>query len=130
MWTLEPTDEYARRFRKYEKDKKRRRELAAVLHNLDRYVAALNAGVKPLQLLGAGFVHDERQGVVAMGEEGGGKGLAATRLYVYPDTESQVLHLLSLGDKNTQAEDVKTCHRFVAQLRAREAKENGPEETV
>jgi transcriptional regulator with XRE-family HTH domain len=94
MWKLAPTDEYQRRQKRYEKDHPR--ELQAVLDNLDTYFKSLEAGVKPLQIK-HGFLHNETLGVVAIDQKGGGKSLAQTRLYVYPEAETELLHVISLA---------------------------------
>src|SRR5262245_11292227 len=103
MWTLLPSDDYNRRFKWYEK--KRRRELQAILYNLDTFFKALAAGAKPQQVR-AGFVHPEPHGVLAILEKGGGGNLRPTRLYVFPDEDEQVLHLLTIGDKQSQGADI------------------------
>jgi hypothetical protein len=118
MWQLIPTAEYQRRHKRYEKDHPR--ELQAVLSNLDTYKAALDAGTNPLQVR-AGFIHPERRGVVAIDQKGGGPKLAQTRLYVYPETTTETLYVLTLGDKRSQRDDIKYCHWFVEQLRKKEA---------
>lgn len=115
MWTLQPTDEYQRRHKRYEK--KHRRELQAVSDNLDTFLQSLNEGAKPHPLR-FGFLHAEPHGVVAIDQKGGGANLAQTRLYVFPDEHQEVLHVLTLGDKRTQSEDIKYCSSFVLALRA------------
>jgi hypothetical protein len=114
MWKLILTDEYERRHKRYEKDHPR--ELQAVLDNLDTYFKSLEAGIKPLQIR-HGFMHNEPLGVVAIDQKGGGKSLAQTRLYVYPDTEAEVLFVITLGDKCSQKNDLETCRSFVSNLR-------------
>jgi hypothetical protein len=114
MWKLEPSDEYDRRHKRYVKNHPR--ELQAVLDNLDTYFKSLEAGVKPLQI-SHGFMHHEPLGVVAIDQKGGGKSLAQTRLYVYPDTETETLHVITLGDKGSQKDDIATCRTFVQELR-------------
>ena len=114
MWKLAATDGYERRHKRYVKDHPR--ELQAVLDNLDTYVQSLQAGVKPPQIR-HGFMHAEPLGVVAIDQKGGGKSLAQTRLYVYPDTETETLHVISLGDKRSQADDIANCRTFVNDLR-------------
>jgi len=122
MWTIERSDDYERRHRWYEK--KRPRELLAVLSNLDTYFETLAAGVKPLQIK-AGFIHPEPLGVVAIDQKGGGRNLAETRLYVYADIDRQVLHVITLGDKNSQRDDLAACRRFVTNLRKGAPPEHG-----
>ena len=114
MWKLVLTDEYERRHKRYEKDHPR--ELQAVLDNLDTYFKSLEAGIKPLQIR-HGFMHNEPLGVVAIDQKGGGKSLAQTRLYVYPDTEAEILFIITLGDKRSQKNDLETCRSFISNLR-------------
>jgi hypothetical protein len=114
MWVIKRTDEYERRFKLYQK--KHPRELTAVLDNLDTFHQALNSGVKPRQAR-FGFIHVEPSDVLAIDQKGGGAKLAQTRLYVYPDAESEVLYLLTLGDKRSQHQDIENCRHFVEQIR-------------
>ena len=63
MWTLELTDDYIRRLRKFEK--KHPRELKAMLDNLDTFHTALNADAH-VQHVNFGFIHKEPYGVKAI----------------------------------------------------------------
>lgn len=56
------------------------------------------------------------RGIVAIEQKGGGKNLAETRLYVYPDVDAEILYLFTIGDKKSQKTDVKTCQGYVEQL--------------
>ncbi len=113
MWVLEPTDEFLRRRERFEK--KHPRELLAVLDNLDTYFKALVAGAKPQQIR-TGFLHPEPKGVMAIDQKGGGTALKATRLYLFPDETTSVVHLITVGDKQTQPDDIQFCKRFVDRL--------------
>jgi hypothetical protein len=113
MFRLFPTQSYERDLKRYAKN--RPAELKAVLDNLDKYLQSLQAGVKPLQIK-AGFIHPEPQGVIAIDQKGGGKNLAQTRLYVFPDVEAEVLYLIVLGDKNSQKSDIQASREFVNEL--------------
>jgi hypothetical protein len=75
-----------------------------------------NSGKKPKPLI-YGFLHSEPSGVIAIDQTGGRK-VKATRLYVYPDVETETLYLLTLGDKSTQDDDIQDCRRFVKQIKA------------
>ena len=78
---------------------------------------AFQAGLKPLQVTTAfGFVHPEPNGVVSIDQKRGGLNLAQTRLYAYPD-ERKILYLITLGDKPSQAKDIKSCASFIKALR-------------
>jgi hypothetical protein len=121
MWDLRRTEEFERRLKRL--SKRKWRELESVLNNLDTYLGALRAGAKP-QHRPFGFMHPESHGVWALDQKGGGKNLAETRLYVYPDSRVELLHLITLGDKSSQPEDVHFCTEYVAELLIREPLEN------
>jgi hypothetical protein len=125
MWTLEWTDEFRRRYSRYEKNNPR--ELRAVLDNLDTYVLSIQAGAHPL-VRAFGFVHTEPMGVIAIDQKGGGKALAQTRLYVYPDAKAKVLYAVTLGDKRSQSADIQFCREFVASVREQEGGSHEQEE--
>jgi len=122
MWETVPTDKFERELRWY--GKKRPRELAAVIVNLERVVGSLKEGVKPLQLLKLGFVHKETGGVMAVDQKGGGAKLTQTRLYFYVDEIDRVVRVLAIGDKNSQSEDNKICAAHVAALQDQQRLEN------
>ena len=112
MWTLDQTDEYSKRLRKW--PKKYGRELEALIDNLDSLFTALATGVKPEQAKQKfGYVHSEPKGLLAVDQSGGGGGLKASRLYTYPDCDEEVLYALTLGDKDSQSQDIKWCKEWV-----------------
>ena len=119
MWSVSPSDDYVRRHKRYEK--KHTRELSAVLDNLDTLLTALREGAK-VQQVKAGFLHPEPLGVLAIDQKGGGKALAETRLYVYTEEDKEVLHIITLGDKRSQPNDIALCRQFVAELREMKGK--------
>ena len=114
MWSIERTDKFVTRFRRFQK--KHPNETLAVLNNLDTYTRTLNDGVKP-SLIKAGFIHPEPQGVVAIDQRGAKGRLRQTRLYIYAYEHDQVVYLITIGDKNTQKQDLKDCRKFVDDLR-------------
>jgi hypothetical protein len=114
-WQLSATDEYERAYKHYEK--KHPRELRAVLDNLERYLIALCICAHP-QFIVAGYIHPEPKGVKALDQRGKGNGnLAETRLYVFPDEGSCMLHLITIGDKRSQKTDLELAVKFVSQLK-------------
>jgi hypothetical protein len=127
MWKLVETEEYGRRFKRYAKDHPR--ELQAVLDNLDTYFQSLLGGIKPLQIR-HGFLHPEPQGAAAIDQKGGGKNLAQTRLYVFPDPGTETLHMITLGDKRSQKADIATCRAFVDDLRKEKEKADEEENSA
>jgi len=36
---------------------------------------------------------------------------------MFPDIETHILHLLNIGDKNTQSKDINECRKMVAEIR-------------
>jgi hypothetical protein len=128
MWQLQPEDDYLRRAKWFEK--KRLREYEAVAANLKKYFSALTNGARPNQIVGK-FVHPEPGGVKALDQSGSKGKLSQTRLYVFPDEDSFKLHLITLGDKQSQPDDIKTCKNFIASLRAdKEAKNHEQDKDV
>ena len=122
MWKTQPDDEYIRRTRRW--PKKYRRELLAVHNNLDTFLAALNCGAKP-QHAKFGFIHTEPRGVLAIDQKGGGPSLKQTRLYTYPETGTQLVHLITLGDKSSQEADIRYASEFVDHLSQPEEDSDG-----
>jgi hypothetical protein len=110
MWQLEPTTQWERDKKWY--DKKRPQELAAVLHNLGRYLTQLNTAPNP-RAFTAGYIHPEPLGVVAIDQRGGGANLQETRLYVFPDEAQELLHIITIGNKDEQEADIQFCREFV-----------------
>jgi hypothetical protein len=115
MWGILKTDEYERRYKRY--DKKKSKELIAVLSNLDIFLMSLRSGRKP-KPFAYGFLHVEPSDVIAIDQTGNEGKVSATRLYVYPDTETETLYLLTIGDKSSQKDDIQNCKRFVKQIKA------------
>jgi hypothetical protein len=115
MWETDSTEEFDRRVRRFTKNHPR--ELQAVLTNLHRLQKALDEGANP-QNLPLGFIHREARGVLAIDQKGGGSNLAQTRLYVYLDPDSETIHLITLGDKSSQKDDVKFSSQFAESLRS------------
>lgn len=115
MWSLEVTNEFEKKKVKW--PKKHSRELAAVTDNLNKLFLALNSGSTLESVQTFGFVHSEPKGVLAVDQKGGhGAGLKETRLYVYPDKDTQIVHVIILGDKNSQKVDIKYCGEYVQRL--------------
>jgi hypothetical protein len=116
MWTIVAGDDIDRRLRNYKKQWSH--EMKNVFVNLDQVLAALEYGTKPEQLKKLGFVHSEPQGVIAIDQSGKGKRakMKEFRAYLYPDEEDHKLHFIRLGDKTTQAGDLRYCSQYVVGL--------------
>lgn len=128
MWKMQQgAADYGRSQKWFEK--KKPRELAAVLDNLDTFIKGLNEyGLKLEQVRTFGFVHAEPHGILAIDQKGGGRGLAETRLYVYPNQQTETIYLVTLGDKGSQSGDIELCRNFIAELRTHETGTHAPEE--
>jgi hypothetical protein len=113
MWQIRETADYVRT-RKYFA-KKHRNELSAMLDNLDTYVQMLQEGVHPRQIR-LGFTHGETHGAIAIDQRGAVGKPTQTRLYVYPDPDTECLYLITIGDKRSQRDDNATCRQFIVSL--------------
>lgn len=125
MWQLVPTEEFGRRLRRHVK--KHPREAKFTLDNLDTFKRTLDAGTHSQQIR-LTYVHPEPGGVLAITERGAGKNAIPLRLYVYPDNESRILHLLTLGDKASQHEDILSCKAWVKANRTEGEHDHGDRE--
>lgn len=97
-------------------DKKRPAELAAVLRNLARLLEQLNA-LPHCRAAQAGFLHHEPAGIWALDQKGPSRTkLQETRLYVFPVEDNQTLHIITVGNKNSQAADLRCALDFVRTL--------------
>lgn len=114
MWLFEFQDDFDKRRRKW--PKKHKRELLAALNNLDTFAGALIAGQRPAEAR-FGFIHAEPMGVLAIDQKGGGPNLKETRLYIYPDTSTELIHVITIGDKDSQPDDIERCKAFMKELR-------------
>ncbi len=113
-WALVESSFFASKFKRFKK--KHCLEAKAVLNNLDTYLTALQAGAKAV-LIQAGFIHREPQGVVAIDQKGAQGKPKQTRLYVYVVEMNNTLHLITIGDKNSQQRDLADCRKYVTALR-------------
>jgi hypothetical protein len=77
---------------------------------------ALNDGARPEDVK-TSFVHPEPGGVLSITEKGAGRNAIPLRLYIFPDTSTQSVMLLTLGDKETQQDDVQFCTKSLTFLR-------------
>jgi len=113
-WTLRITDKYERKHKHYEK--KNPEILSALANNLNCYHDSLKKNILP-QNITAGFIHSKYpHGIKSIDQSGGERKLKEARLYIYPDTDEEVLYLLTIGDKKSQPGDVKICNAYVKDL--------------
>ncbi|HUT13866.1 MAG TPA: hypothetical protein VMY42_25480 [Thermoguttaceae bacterium] len=122
MWKFERDADYEKRVKRW--PKKHRRELKAMHDNLDTFVGALNRGAMPAHEH-FGFIHDEPKGIKAIDQKGAGAGVKQCRLYIFPDTTTKIVHLITIGDKSSQKADIQYACQFVDSLITREGDTNG-----
>lgn len=79
-------------------------------------MTTLNEGVNPINIK-AGFIHHEPDGIKAIDQKGGKGKLKQCRLYIYPDTSTRLVHVISVGDKTDQKGDINECREYVKPLR-------------
>ncbi len=114
MWRMQIAPDFERAKRHY--DKKHPAELAAVLRNLARLLEQLNA-LPHCRAAQAGFLHHEPAGIWALDQKGPSRTkLQETRLYVFPVEENRTLHIITVGNKNSQATDLRVALSFVRSL--------------
>jgi hypothetical protein len=126
MWKLFATGLYEPVARWYAR--KKANEQKAVERNLEKCLKMLNHGTKPLQLPSLKYVHDEGKGVLAIDESGYKVKTQVTRLYIWCDEAAGLVHLITIGDKHSQRDDIQLAHEYVAeqQRKANEAHESDP----
>ena len=112
-WTVH--DDLAERSRFKEYNRKHPREYAACFANLSQLVALLRqfGGIKGFQV---GFLRSEGQGVYRIGQTGV-KHARETRLYVHIDETARVVRVLTIGDKDSQSDDIRRCHAVARTLK-------------
>jgi hypothetical protein len=116
-WILLKSAFFDNRFKRFEK--KHLKEAEAVLNNLDTYFKTLESGVNPVNV-NAGFIHHEPEGIKAIDQKGGKGQLMQTRLYIYPDAATMILHVISIGTKVDQKSDIKECQDYIRPLKKEE----------
>jgi hypothetical protein len=113
LWTIQQHPEFNRDYKWY--TKKRPRELAAVLDNLNRLKNMLNLSPHP-QLIVAGFIHPEPLGIWALDQRGSMGNLQATRLYCYVESSRKNIYLLAIGSKDSQSADISRVTEIVKSI--------------
>ena len=121
MWNLNPLPDVQKRVERFKK--KWPHELENVFLNLAKLKQAFDFGAKSEQVKQQySFVHGNYElGILSIDQRGKNKGAKPKpfRLYVYPDETTKTLHVITLGDKDSQPNDVKESKAFVQGLLAR-----------
>lgn len=117
-WTDYTCDEFSERFKAF--FKKNKLEAQGALANLNFFLEQLQDGRMPEQLKHElSFVHSEPLGILAISEKHGARYATKPkplRIYVFPSLPDSVLHILTMGDKSTQSDDIKHCKQTVERL--------------
>ena len=86
-------------------------ELAAIMYNLRRYRALLNASRSSVAVEAA-YVHREVSGIVAV-DTYGVTGAKDLRAYLYPEDSKRIIHLLCIGNQFSKAHDMAYCKNII-----------------
>ncbi len=125
-WVIQESEFFEKKFSQFRKNNKGIDQL--LTNNLDTYFNTLKSGSLPINIQ-AGFIHKEPKGIKAIDQKGGErKGMGTpkqARLYIFPDTDTYILYLITVGDKNSQKSDIKDCVDFVTDLKKIKAADNG-----
>ena len=106
------SDRYAARNKLKAYAKKHPKELAGCIKNLKLLIAMLNDN-GTIGTVKAGFFRNEFDGIYRIGQTGVASA-KETRLYVHP--KGTVLHVLTVGDKDTQQDDLRLCAKITKQI--------------
>ncbi len=109
--------EWAERSRFKEYNRKHPREYAACFVNLEKLIGLLRR-FECVNAFQIGFLRSERQGVYRIGQTGV-KHARETRLYVHIDEGSRSVHVLTIGGKDSQSDDIRRCHETARKLKGK-----------
>ena len=112
-WSVDHSLAERGRFKDY--GKKHPREYAACFDNLGQVVELLGrfGGVKGFQI---GCFRSEGLGVYRIGQTAV-KHAKETRLYVLINETERLIHVLTIGGKDSQSEDIRRCHAVARDLK-------------
>ena len=86
-------------------------EVASCLVNLGLVLDRLNFGI-PFQSVEYGFLRSEGEGIYRIGQTGIPHA-KETRLYIYVHIVGSKIYTLTIGDKDTQQDDINRCKATV-----------------
>ena len=124
-WNIELVDGIEGRLKRFHR--KYKPSMDNAYENMHRYVEALQAGQRPMQIKGKSIHPEKIHGVYSLDQTGPGARLPPVRIYTYPDEQTETLWVLTVGDKASQAKvDLPRCRHFVEKLlRERGGDSNG-----
>ena len=127
LWHIQKSPFFDSRFKKFEK--RHKDEALNLVYNAQSYFDALPGGAKVLAIAES-FIHPETEGLIAVDQRNrslrdgrkkkGRKQMKESRLYLYPDETNRTLVFLSVGDKDSQARDLRVCKEYVRGLKGSE----------
>ena len=114
VWHLETANASPGRFKKF--SKKHRQEYDSLFANLEKIMNLLRSGHK-IGGFSVGFFRSEGEGVYRIGQTGV-PSAKESRLYVFPDERNCAMHVLNIGDKDGQQDDVNEAKRIARQIKS------------
>ena len=112
---IEPIEGFNEKLKSFRK--RYPREVSVLFNNLKRYIMAIE-GLKDIKSFRAGYLHPERNGIVAIGQSSADKrlgALAETRLYIHVRIRDDTVYLLTIGDKRSQPTDIITSKKLITE---------------
>jgi len=111
---LEVKRDYSNESRLARYSRKHPAETAVCFRNLGRLLSALDSGLT-LQQCTFGFFGSEGHDVYRIAQTGIANA-HETRLYIYVKITQKEVQLLTIGDKQSQADDIRWCHSTVSAI--------------
>lgn len=91
------------------------REYASLFNNLNKITGLLNGGQK-IGGFHVGFFRSESDGLWRIGQSGVPHA-KESRLYLFPDQDNRIFYLLSVGDKDSQQDDINEAKTLLKKIR-------------
>lgn len=91
------------------------REYASLFANLEKIMGLLKSGNK-VGGFHVNFFRSEGGGVYRIGQTGV-PSAKESRLYLYPDNDSRIMYIISIGTKDGQQDDINKAKETVEQIR-------------
>lgn len=102
--------------------KNHRKEAASCFANFKKILSILKDGNK-LTEFKVGFFRPEGNGLYRIGQTKV-KDSKEVRIYVYPDTENEIIYILSMGTKESQQKDIREAKKKIATIKKRTQEKN------
>ncbi|EIP99437.1 hypothetical protein OpiT1DRAFT_03954 [Opitutaceae bacterium TAV1] len=111
-WSLDIGHASKSQFAKFQKNHPK--EFTSLFANLEKIMGLLRAGNK-VGGFHVRFFRSEGGEVYRIGQTGV-PGALESRLYVYPDTELKIMHVLEIGGKTGQQADIRSARKKVIEI--------------